>query len=80
MIKLGERESKRLVVKDKFNLKRLKKGGEEREFLSFFFSFLSATLVTWVTIVEPIKCILQVYVGKRAMSKRKGPRYLEVDI
>lgn len=38
MIRLGERESRRLVVKDKFNMKRLKKKGE-REFFSLVSPF-----------------------------------------
>lgn len=63
MIKLGERESK-LVVKDKFNIKKKKKTKErergEREYFFFgFFHFLSAILITWASIVGPVKCILQ---------------------
>ena len=63
MIKLGERESK-LVVKDKFNMKKkkktkeIKKGVREDCFYGVV-HFLSAILITWASIVGPVKCILQ---------------------
>lgn len=69
-----------MVVKNKFNMqkkKRPKKTGErEREYFFFgFFHFLSAVLITWVSVVGPVKCILQM--GWKEEDQERG-RTLDV--
>ena len=66
IIRRGETESTRLVVKNEFNMQKKKKkakenwGERKREYFFFgFFHFLSAVLITWVSVVRPVKCILQ---------------------